>query len=246
MLGIKDDGARMMRTSAKNRIVVMIAFVCVMFLFGELTISIIADRFTAPFAAAIESTEAPDAGISSLPVRMRIPALSLDYEIRPMGADGNGTMLIAPYREMITWFNRSAIPGNEGNAIFGGHNTWGGVRSLLFDLYDMRIGDELEIDYADGTTLRFRLESVFIYRLRSAPADLIMDVGGEARVTLITCKWPYNRRIGTSDHRVVATFREESVFVIPDPPIRPYPPRTTLSIRPTPLLVRKSVTIMAD
>lgn len=232
-------------TSVKSKVIAMVASICAMLVFGELTISIIPDRSAKPFVAAIETTQPQEEVITSIPVRMRIPALSLDYEVQSMGADRSGTMMIAPYREVISWFDRSAIPGNEGNSIFGGHNTWGGVKSRLFNLYDVRIGDELEIDYADGTTLRFRLESVFIYRLKSSPADLIMDVGGEARVTLITCKWPYNRRIGTSDHRIVATFREESVFVIPDPPIRPYPARTPLSNRPR-LPEHKYMTLLVD
>ena len=73
--------------------------------------------------------------------------------------------------------------------------------------------------------MKFMLESVFVYALATAPSDLIMDVHGEARVTLITCKGPYNPRIGTSDNRIVATFKEESVFLIPDPPIEPFPLR---------------------
>jgi len=175
---------------------------------------------------ASESDESLKTVITALPVRVRIPALSLNYEILPTGADRNGTMEIFPALEIVSWFNISAIPGNAGNAILGGHNTWQGVRSRLFNLNDMRIGDEMEIAYDDGTSLTFRLESVFIYALRSAPAHLIMDVNGEARVTIITCKWPYNRSIGTSDNRIVAIFKEESVFVIPDPPIDPFPPRS--------------------
>jgi hypothetical protein len=68
------------------------------------------------------------------------------------------------------------------------------------------------------------LESVFVYALATAPADLIMYAGGDARVTVITCKAPFNTRTGTSDNRIVAVFKEESVFEIPDPPIEPFPP----------------------
>ena len=242
----------MLKKSAKRGAGKVLAFVCAMLFICEPSIASIPGQPHRPGAAAIaavnapETIEAPEPVLTSLPARMRIPALSLDYEIRSMGADGNGTMMIAPYREKITWFDQSAIPGNSGNAIFGGHNTWGGVRSLLFDLYEMKIGDEMEIEYADGTTLRFRLESVFIYRLRSSPANLIMDVGGEARVTLITCRWPYNRNLGTSENRIVATFKEESIFVMPDRPVIPYPPRIPASSKP-PLQPRhRYITIAVD
>jgi len=163
--------------------------------------------------------------IAELPVRMRIPALSLDYEIQATGADKNGTMLVAPGIEVISWFDRSAIPGNEGNAIFGGHNSWSGVRSKIYTLDKLEIGETMEIDYEDGTCLTFFLESVFVYALKTAPSDLIMDTAGDARLTLITCKAPFNTVTGTSDNRIVAIFKEESAFVFPDPPVEPFPPK---------------------
>ena len=168
--------------------------------------------------------ESPGLSLSSLPVRMRIPALSLDYEIQPSGADESGNMVIIPALSVISWFELSSIPGNAGNSIMGGHNTWRGERSMLFTLDELEIGSEMEIEYSDGTSLRFLLESVFVYKLETAPADLIMDYYGQARVTLITCKGPFNSSKGTSENRIVATFKEESVFVLPDPPITPFPP----------------------
>jgi len=165
----------------------------------------------------------PREPITSLPSNMRIPALALDYRIESMGADHNHTMMIYPALDVISWFDRSAIPGNEGNAIFGGHNMWRGERSQIFDLDLLEVGDELEIGFEDGTSLRFLLESVFVYALKTAPAHLIMDPDGEPRLTLITCKPPFNRVTGTSDYRIVAIFREDGIFEIPDPPIEKFP-----------------------
>ena len=178
-----------------------------------------------PEPEELPAEEPPRPELTSLPARMIIPALSLDYEVQSMGADVNGTMMIAPYVDIISWFDRSAIPGNEGNAIFGGHNLWRGARSAIYTLDELEIGDELVVEYEDETSLRFFLESVFVYPLRTAPAHLIMDTKGESRLTLITCKPPFNPNIRTSDNRIVAIFKEEGVFVIPDPPIEMYPPR---------------------
>ena len=171
----------------------------------------------------IETPVAEPRVITALPVRMRIPALSLDYEVEATGADAEGTMKVVPALDITAWFQLSSIPGNEGNAILAGHNMWSGERSRLYTLDEVQIGDEMEIEYDDGTSLIFRMESVFVYPLASAPAHLIMSVLGEARVTLITCKPPFNTTTGTSDNRIVATFKEEDVFVIPDPPIERYP-----------------------
>ena len=162
--------------------------------------------------------------ISVRPVRMNIPALSLDYEIRDTGLDDSGAMEIVPELEIISWLRVSPIPGNDGNAILAGHNRWSGRNSLLYTLDFLEIGDIMELEYEDGSIVRFMMESVFVYELATAPARRIMYGGGEARVTLITCKPPFNPATGTSDNRIVAVFKEESVFVIPDPPITPFPP----------------------
>jgi len=156
---------------------------------------------------------------------MIIPALALDYEVQMTISDEKGNMQIAPSNEIMSWFDLGAIPGNDGNAIFGCHNTWGGVRSQIYELDSMEVGDEMMIRYDDGTSLTFILESVFVYPLARAPAHLIMAVNTEPRVTIITCKGPFNTAIRTADHRIVATFREDSIFVFPDPPVEPFPLR---------------------
>ena len=168
----------------------------------------------------------PEPRIKSWPVRMYIPALKVDAPIKDTGTNDRGTsMEIAPSGSIISWWRVSAIPGNKGNAIFGSHNRWNGANGQLFSLDKLQIGDEMIIVYEEGERLTFRLESVFVYALATAPADRIMDLRGDARVTLITCKAPFNPETGTSDNRIVATFKEESDFEVPDPPIEPFPPR---------------------
>ena len=185
---------------------------------------------TEPETEADEETQPPTEPetdppriITAHPVRMIIPVLELDYEIQMTISDERGNMQIAPYLDIVSWFDRGAIPGNDGNAIFGSHNIWRGVRSQVYDLDKMEVGDEMIIEYDDGTSIIFNLESVFVYPLARAPAHLIMEVNTEPRVTLITCKPPFNPSTGTSDNRIVAIFREDIVFVIPDPPVEPFP-----------------------
>jgi len=161
--------------------------------------------------------------IEAWPVRMRIPRLSADDPIEGTGYDETDTMEIVASAYIISWLMEGPIPGNDGNAILGGHNRWGGIDGSLLHLDELDIGDDMVIDYADGSSLTFRLESVFVYPLATADAEKIMDLTGEARVTVITCKDPYNPAIGTSDNRIIAVFKEESIFVVPDPPIEPLP-----------------------
>jgi hypothetical protein len=161
--------------------------------------------------------------LETMPVWMRIPTLSVDAEIQATDPNFDYTMEIVPSASILSWLRTSPIPGNDGNALIAGHNKWGGKRGQLIDLDTLSIGDEMEVEYEDGTCLKFMLESVFVYALATGPADLILDMEGDARVTLITCKEPFNPQTGTSDNRIVAIFKEESVFVIPNPPVTPFP-----------------------
>ncbi|MDR1663792.1 MAG: class F sortase [Clostridiales bacterium] len=165
--------------------------------------------------------------LTAWPVRLYIPAISVDAEIQDVGIEinekGNETMGVVPSASVVSWLRERAIPGNEGNAFLAGHNRWQGERGQLLELDSLQIGDEMTIEYSDGTRLSFLMESVFVYALETAPAGQIMAEGGEARVTVITCKDPYNPSIGTSDNRIVAVFKEENVYVRPNPPITPFP-----------------------
>ena|GEM_PF-1445689 len=194
-----------------------------------------ADASTAPgdpasVAQAQDASSAPaptpapvEPRATAWPARLLIPALAVDAPIEDTGYDDTETMEIVASPHIISWLREGPIPGNEGNAILGGHNRWSGVDGDLLYLDEMAIGDEMEILYADGSRMTFLLESVFVYPLAFADADRIMDLEGEPRVTVITCKDPYNPAIGTSDNRIIAIFKEESDFVFPDPPIEPFP-----------------------
>jgi len=161
--------------------------------------------------------------LEAWPVWMRIPNISLDTAIRATNPDPHYTMEIYPSGNIVSWLWTSPIPGNRGNTLMGGHNRWKGENGQLFALDTLNVGDEMEIDYEDGTSLTFCLESVFVYALDTSPVEWILMPGGEARITIITCKGPFNRSTGTSDYRIVAIFKEASTFVFPDPPITPFP-----------------------
>ena len=181
---------------------------------------------SAPASTSLPEHESADSSIEAWPVWMYIPALNVDAKVEDTGTDYVfDSMEIAPSASIISWWRESVIPGNKGNAIFGGHNRWRGENGQLLHLDTLEIGDEMEIIYADGTSLKYRLESVFVYPLATAPARIIMYTGGETRVTLITCKDPFNPVTGTSDNRIIAIFKPAEGFVIPDPPIAPYPLR---------------------
>ena len=181
---------------------------------------------TAPSSPSPEETPSPPRVMEESPARIRISALDVDAEIRDTGVEESGRMEVVASASVISWLRESAIPGNEGNAVLAGHNRWAGHDGQLIAMDTLEVGDEMEIEYAGGETRTFFLESVFVYALKTAPGNRIMEEGGLARVTLITCKGPYNRDWGTSENRIVAIFKAEEDFVVPDPPVTPFPTLT--------------------
>lgn len=165
--------------------------------------------------------------ITAEPVRILIPAIGVDAEMVGTEKDEKlNTMAIDPSASTVSWYRERVIPGNEGNAILGGHNKWKGQKGVIADLGKLTIGDELTILYEDGTARRFCLESIFEYAYKTAPGNEIMSRDGPARITIITCSGTFNTVMGTSENRLVAIFRPEEVFVTPDPPVTPFPTRS--------------------
>ncbi len=151
------------------------------------------------------------------PVCIWIPRFEIQCPIQPVGLadnDGDGVSeaigtVDAP--DIAAWYERSAIPGEEGNSIISGHVRYGGVLGHFSVLPDMQVGDSVIIQLADGELRYFTVESVTSYKaipLDEPPYydyDLPRDVlalDGRARITLMSCTGKYNSTYGTHDHRI--------------------------------------------
>lgn len=128
-------------------------------------------------ATAGERSSRPWAWADTWPVaRLRAPRLGIS---RIVLASATGrTLAFAPGH-----VDGTASPGTAGNSVLAGH------RDTNFEfLRELRHGDELEVELADGGRARYRVrESLVVDRAHSrvlAPTD-------EEVLTLITC-WPFD------------------------------------------------------
>jgi hypothetical protein len=162
--------------------------------------------------------------LTSMPIQIEIPFLSVVADIVPTEYDPVvNSMAIYPDASILSWYHDSSIPGNPGNAILAGHNSWKRKAGTLVALDTLPVGAECMITLEDETKVEFRLESVFVYYLPTAPSAEIMEIEGETRLTMITCKTPFSALWHTSRYRIVATFKPAEGFEIPDPPIEQLP-----------------------
>ncbi len=133
-------------------------------------------------------------------------------EIRPVGITPEGAMGAISSATIAGWYKDGVSPGEAGNALIDGHVRWKGKTGTFSILKDMVPGDEVAIEYADGTFQYFETVSVDIYLLEEVPPEVMeLDFGGEPRITLISCLGDYDRSLGTSRSRVIVVCRRKNV-----------------------------------
>lgn len=123
-------------------------------------------------------------------------------DVLPVGVNSDGAMDTLDSHNQAAWAEYGPSPGEEGNAIINGHVRFRGKKGYFSILKDMEIGEEVAIEYNDGSVRYFKVRSVDTYYLYELPPT-VMGLGGDTRLTLITCLGDFNHDIGTSEHRVV-------------------------------------------
>src|SRR5438552_15791015 len=71
------------------------------------------------------------------PIELKIPALSVDADVVPVGPDEDGAMGVPSDPDTVVWWALGAGTGVPGNVVMAGHVNWAGrlrVFGLLYTL----------------------------------------------------------------------------------------------------------------
>lgn len=140
----------------------------------------------------------------AMPIRLRIPRLSVDAPVIPVGLERDGAMGIPQSAEEVGWFNRGVKPGTTGNAVLAGHlDTVLGTPGVFAQLRAMQPGDPIEVTDANGTLQRFTVRTTAVYPEDQAPLEEIFGAASGAQLRLITCHGPWGGE--TYQERLVVT-----------------------------------------
>lgn len=96
---------------------------------------------SAPGGAAREST----------PLRVQIPAISVDSPLIKLGLRTDGTMQVPPAASPAGWYIGAPTPGELGPAILAGHIGWAGHLGVFHRLHELKPGDEVIVAGQDGS-----------------------------------------------------------------------------------------------
>ncbi len=140
--------------------------------------------------------------ISSLPVKLTFQRTQVTVNILPVGLDKDGRMIVKDGLETASWYQQSAIPGNQGNALIAGHRDWKGVLGGFQYLETIQKNEKVLIQYEDKEIRTFQVVEKNVYPMNEVPEEA-MNIQGESRVTLITCTGKFIREKGGYQSRII-------------------------------------------
>lgn len=158
----------------------------------------------APTSSPVRATEPATEGAP--PVRLRIPAIAVSARVTRLGLNPDRTVEVPSDPATTGWYRLGPTPGEQGSAVILGHVDSMSGPAVFYRLRDLRRGDLVEVDAADGDTTRFRVTSVASYLNADFPAARVYGPHGKTRgLQLVTCGGAYDEQTGYQSNLVVYT-----------------------------------------
>jgi sortase (surface protein transpeptidase) len=139
------------------------------------------------------------------PVRVRVPAIGVDSELLRLGTDASGVLVPPGDYARAGWFAEGAVPGDVGPAVVAGHVDSVDGPAVFHRLPDLAPGDEVLVDRADGTTVRFTVTGVGRYPKSEFPTEAVYGPTPRAELRLVTCGGDFDRARRSYLDNVVVT-----------------------------------------
>lgn len=144
------------------------------------------------------------------PVALRVAAIGVAAPVVTVGLEPDDSMEIPADVRTVGWYEPiegwGVVPGESGTAVIAGHvdsRTQG--RGAFWSLRELVPGDVIDVEHADGTVSRWRVESVVRHPKTDLPIRDIFTFEGDERLALITCGGEFDRSAGSYLDNYVVT-----------------------------------------
>lgn len=130
---------------------------------------------------------------TGLPMRIKIPKISVDAPFQYNGLSADGSMEIPNNVVDVGWFTGSVRPGEIGTSVITGHVSQirGGVLTkpgVFISLKDLRAGDTLTVTNDRGVTTTFVVRETRNYDPLADATDVFSANDNGAHMNIITCE----------------------------------------------------------
>ena len=133
----------------------------------------------------------------SEPTRIVIRRIAVASTVTRLGLDDAGAMEVPANPAIAGWYTGGPSPGALGPAVIAGHVTWNGSPSVFYRLSELRSGDSIEVQRADGSVATFAVRRVARFPKAEFPTDAVFGPADRAELRLVTCGGLYD----ASTHR---------------------------------------------
>jgi sortase family protein len=123
----------------------------------------------------------------SPPVKISIPRIGASSRLVELGLERDGTMEVPEDFDRAGWFTEGPQPGQVGPAVIAGHVDSKSGPAVFYRLRELRKGDQIMVERADGRTLRFVVERRDQFPKDSFPTEAIFGPVPWPALRLITC-----------------------------------------------------------
>jgi len=170
---------------------------------------------TPPEAPGFEVADAPRQvtvpGPASPPVRLTIPAIRVATPLVRLGRERDGSMQVPADFARAGWFAEGLTPGQVGPAVIAGHVDSKTGPAVFFRLRELRPGDTVQVERADGARLRFVVEQARSFPKATFPTAEVFGPAPWAALRLVTCGGDFDRARGSYRDNLVVFARLASV-----------------------------------
>jgi Sortase domain len=146
-------------------------------------------------------------GSGSPPVRLAIPAIGVATPLVRLGLEADGGMQVPADFGRAGWFTEGPAPGQVGPSVIAGHVDSRSGPAVFYRLRELRPGQAILVQRADGSRLRFVVEQARSYPKEGFPTTAVFGPVPEAALRLITCAGDFDRSRGSYRDNLVVFAR---------------------------------------
>ena len=127
------------------------------------------------------------------PVRLRIPAVSVDTPLQRLGRAPDGTVEVPTNFAVAGWFADGPRPGQAGPAVLLGHVDSASGPGVFLRLPELAPGAEVWVGRADGSSIDFRVTAVQRVPKANFPTERVYGPTLDPSLRLVTCAGSFDR-----------------------------------------------------
>ena len=149
-----------------------------------------------PFAPNPASVAAPLP--ASSPMTIEIPAVKVNAPVSNLDLNKDGTIQVPPLSDhnLAGWYDRSVMPGARGTSVILGHVDDYAGPSVFYNVKNLRKGDAIYVNRADGVTAEFAVDGVQKAAKTNFPTSDVYGNVPYPALRLVTCGGPFNAKTG--------------------------------------------------